>query len=320
MTITILHINTQSIHLKLPSIQNLIHINNPDFISIQETFLKLNTHPKPSIPGYKIKDFRRPNRTARGGIILAYKESIKHSETKKITTTKNNEYIKSTFYLNDLPFTVISLYNPKEIDIDTDEIKNLLSDTSILIGDLNCRHPSWGDVTTNTGGQILFNFMCNENINSTFHTESTHVHHAPPHTESMIDIALWKANHRYIRNIIPEKLEDINSDHYPILFKLETNLSKPKSTKTIYLYHQFDWDSANDKIRNINIDDLTKDGIDNAIAELETIIHEIQENIPKKPSTPATKVFLKKSETNSKKKKIFLKFGKDLETQMTNVS
>ena len=282
MKITILHVNTQSIHLKLPSIKNLIHVHNPDFISIQETFLKINVHPKPSIPGFKIKDYRRPNNTARGGIILGYKENIKHSETKKATSAKNNEYIKSTFYLNNNPLTIISLYNPKSENIDIDELKTILTDTSLVVGDLNCRHPFWGNNSSNNGGEALFDLICKDNINSTFHSKPTHIHQAPPHTESMIDIALWKTNHRYIKPITPENLEDINSDHFPILFSIDSNLNKPKSTKTIHLYHRFDWTAANERIRNININDLTKNGIDNLIDELENITSDILSNIPTK--------------------------------------
>ena len=281
MTITALHVNTQSIHLKLPSIQNLIHIHNPDFISIQETFLKLNQHPKTTIPGYKVKDFRRQNQ-ARGGIILAYIESIKHSKTEKITTNKKNEYIKSTFFLNDLPLTVISFYNPKDTYIDTLEIDNLLTDTSILFGDLNCRHPCWGDSTSNGGGTKLFNLITRNNINCTYHTQPTHTHQAPPYTKSTIDICLWRTKHKYIKNVTPTNLDDISSDHLPVFFKIESNLNKPKSTKHIPLYHQYNWESANERILNIDTNDLTIEGIDRTIDTLEQITSEIIENIPMK--------------------------------------
>ena len=281
MTITILHINTQGIQQKLPSIKNLIHIHNPDFISIQETFLKINNNTKITIPGYSVKDYRRPVKS-RGGIILAYKESIKHSKTQKTTTNKGNEFIKSDFVISNRPLTIVSLYNPSHERIDTQTIDTILTDSSVIVGDLNCRHTSWGDTSSNLGGRHLFDFVITSNINTTFHTEITHIHQAPPYTESKIDIALWRSNHRYIRNITPFALDDIGSDHFPILFKLDSNLSKPKSTKKIPLYQNYDWTKANEKISNIITQDLTIDGIDSILKNLETIVTDIINEIPHK--------------------------------------
>lgn len=80
--IEILHLNTQGIQSKLADIQEIIQTKNPDIITINETFLYQNRPPKIAFNGYITKDLRRPI-NQRGGVILAYRDTIKHSKTTK---------------------------------------------------------------------------------------------------------------------------------------------------------------------------------------------------------------------------------------------
>ena len=147
----------------------------------------------------------------------------------------------------------------------------------------------WGDPKTNRGGTKLSMLFQTEDITSSYHTESTYRCHTPPFSESMIDIALWKTTNRYIRSVTPIKLPDIGSDHYPIIFKIDANLSKPKFTRKITQYHRVDWTEANNRIRNINLDDLSRNGINNIIEKVEDEIRNIHNEIPTKQSLQATK-------------------------------
>ena len=149
-----------------------------------------------------------------------------------------------------------------------------------------------------------------EDITSSYHTESTYRCHTPPFSESMIDIALWKTTNRYIRSVTPIKLPDIGSDHYPIIFKIDANLSKPKFTRKITQYHRVDWTEANNRIRNINLDDLSRNGINNIIEKVEDEIRNIHNEIPTKTITTSNQGLSKEIRQKIKEKRRLIKISK----------
>ena len=97
MFLKLLHINIQGLQSKLADIKELIQTHNPDFITINETFLYQNRPPKITFDGYIVKDLRRPI-NQHGGVIIAYRDTIKHSKTtKKLQLKETNTSSQNSF-------------------------------------------------------------------------------------------------------------------------------------------------------------------------------------------------------------------------------
>ena len=155
MTISCLHFNARGYISKENLIKDLVQTERPDIISLQETFLSDESQEKIKLNGYHVTEFRRPRSTDKGGMALCIKESISRVKTEKITTNKNNEYIKMELVISNQKLEVASFYNRRSNDIDTTEIDKLLKSNTVVFGDLNCRHQHWEDITSNSGGKKL---------------------------------------------------------------------------------------------------------------------------------------------------------------------
>ena len=97
MILKLLHINIQGLQCKLADIKELIQTHDPDFITINETFLYQNRPSKITFDGYMVKDLRRP-KNQHEGVILAYRDTNKHSKTtKKLQLRETNTFSQNSF-------------------------------------------------------------------------------------------------------------------------------------------------------------------------------------------------------------------------------
>jgi len=111
---------------------------------------------------------------------------------------------------------MVSAYLPPTTNLQPADLDAIFStqDAVILAGDLNCKHPSWNNVTRNKNGNSLLSYCLNNNISINYPDQPTHF----PYNSfpSVLDIALSQ------RCTIskPLTLLALSSDHDPIVFKV----------------------------------------------------------------------------------------------------
>ena len=275
-SLSVILLNTQGFRSNHLEIQNLIENHKPDLIFLQETMISENDSYKISFHNYEVKEFRRSGRG--GGLAIGINKHLNFNFLENTTTNKENELMKIEIITSSGKcITISNFYNKKSKNIDVDQIKNILnSPDNIIIGDLNCKHPLWGSTTINPGGLALSNIININNYKHSFHNSPTR--HSSINND-VLDIAIWSHKHKNFSTIKNRHLEDIGSDHLPILFTIKGNFEKPTPTpRVITQYHKVNWESINNKLLKLNKTISTNNEVDKKIEKCITIIHN---NIPK---------------------------------------
>ncbi|KAF8788678.1 Nucleic-acid-binding protein transposon like protein [Argiope bruennichi] len=200
----------------------------PDVIAIQETHLRPSDNLK--IPNYT--SYRTDRLTHKGGgTAILIKNSIPHHPTQISSTSFENTAI-SIDLPNGLHITLASIYRPPHGKINTSELQRVLNLTtkSIVVGDFNAKHPSWSTGCSNSNGAIIHNFIASNNLILIAPLEPTHFPINAP-SSSTLDFGIM-CN---IASGTATSLNELSSDHNPVLFEIDINinlLATPKTIKT----------------------------------------------------------------------------------------
>ena len=168
------NVNSIIANSKRYSLLKFIEEHTPDIVLLSET--KLNHKHRITFEQYQCIRTDRPNSTQGGGTAILIKNEIAY---KPITFTQlpNLNSLESTAiqltFTNNTKLTIISVYAAGHYNISfTTEINHLFSQNNILAdnsffiiaGDLNARHPDWGDSTINSRGGYLKNWLSSNAI------------------------------------------------------------------------------------------------------------------------------------------------------------
>ncbi|KAF8788830.1 putative RNA-directed DNA polymerase like protein [Argiope bruennichi] len=220
--------STGGIRHKYKELKYLILDWAPDVIAIQETHLRPSDNLK--IPNYT--SYRTDRLTHKGcGTAILIKNSIPHHPTPISSTSFENTAI-SIDLPNGLHITLASIYRPPHGKINTSELQRVLNQTtkSIVVGDFNAKHPSWSTGRSNSNGAIIHNFIASNNLILIAPLEPTHfpINAA---SSSTLDFGIM-CN---IASGTATSLNELSSDHNPVLFEIDINinlLATPKTIKT----------------------------------------------------------------------------------------
>ena len=117
-------------------------------------------------------------------------------------------------------YTICCLYLPPSLSVDRGVVEDLLSQLPtpyILLGDLNGRHPVWGDSFSNPRGELLVSLVLDLDLVVLNDGRPTHFH-VQNGTFSVLDLTV--ASPDCALDFTWEVLDDLHgSDHYPILLK-----------------------------------------------------------------------------------------------------
>ncbi|GJQ65688.1 hypothetical protein Trydic_g7774 [Trypoxylus dichotomus] len=152
---------------------------------------------------------------------------------------------------------------------------------TILAGDLNCKHKSWNSKTTNTRGRQLAKIANKYDLNVEGPEEDTHIH-IPTGSTDVLDIAV-------VKNVTTpyhlETVNDLTSDHLPVVMSLDKNLAATTIHTTNWLEFEKQLDPRPIIIkRTSDIDDMVRqfeEDVKKAMAaatKVKTISH--RERIP----------------------------------------
>ena len=160
-SLTILHLNIQSVTSleKKTQLYQLIHIHNPDFISLNETYLK--PHDDFEIEGYRILRDDRLDRIG-GGVALLIKNNIKGKQI-EIDIPLTHDYVVGFLaHTSYGEIAIVSTYTPPNYNISLNQAlyKEIAKHRKLVIlGDLNAKSKLWYNKKTDKRGLQLEEYL-----------------------------------------------------------------------------------------------------------------------------------------------------------------
>ena len=157
-----------------------------------------------------------PARGHHGGASIYVRHDVPHS---MYTLNSQLQVVAVTLFLQ-RHYTVCSIYLPPNEDLPDNDLTTLLQEIPrpfLLLGDFNGRHPLWGDIITNTRGNILSTIIERAEVSILNTGEPTHFH-VQTGTLSAIDLSICS----------PDTILDFDwcvnndrhtSDHFPIIIR-----------------------------------------------------------------------------------------------------
>ncbi|GFW76961.1 probable RNA-directed DNA polymerase from transposon X-element [Trichonephila clavipes] len=211
--------------VQIRSIEEFLCDEDPDIIGIQETHLGPADSFK--LPNYICHRSDRLSHRG-GGTAIFVRNSLRHHVVSFNTSTFENTTVRIELG-NNTRLTLSCIYKPPRNHINTSELDAILnaSPKVMLFGDFNAHHPCWNPGRPNTHGNTLYNWASAHALEIMAPTAPTY--YAARGTCSILDIA-------FAKNLILEDINSVNdlsSDHNPVLIDLALNNSLPKNLRTL---------------------------------------------------------------------------------------
>lgn len=278
-TLKILSWNAQSITKKQKELSHYMWENKIDIALIQET--QLNPSNKLFFQNYNIYRNDRPTHKG-GGTAILIRNHIPHKHI-CFNNLQNIEATSISIQFKNKELYLSSIYHSTSRIFLTSDLDILLGSDkpTLIVGDFNCKSPTWNSRVRNTNGRKLESYL-NSHPLITIHSPDapTHVHENTG-TKDVLDFAISK-NINF--NIAIETEEVLNSDHFPVNLLLESVDWTP-----VYTNNRINWNLLKLKLENTNFHiPVIKNIVDlNSITEnLQTYLTSTIESatIPTKPS------------------------------------
>ncbi|GBM07648.1 hypothetical protein AVEN_228151-1 [Araneus ventricosus] len=151
-------ISTCAAKIKPDQILKLAEGQGVQIIALQETKLKINSTLK--IKGYHI--YRTVRRNKSGGGLSFLIRGINYQSidiNTRIINNTNLEIQGITVTWRGRSLNIFNMYHPPDLKSLPNEILYLFFESSICIGDLNVKHPTWGSTNINPRGIELLNVI-----------------------------------------------------------------------------------------------------------------------------------------------------------------
>lgn len=190
-----------------------------------------------------------------GGVAIFVRRGIIFTQMDLQTSTI--ETVGVTVMTDSTPVHLVAAYFPGSCNNTVlnrfkRDIRSLVhfDDPFFVIGDLNARHRSWNCSKMNKAGRLLFNEHENHNF---------YIHHPQKFTRvpqgrgspSTLDLVL--SNNR-ISMTVPEVLEELSSDHFPVIFTLNAESPFHSEVQRYRNFRRADWKSYSSFIhRNLDV-------------------------------------------------------------------
>ncbi|GFT98000.1 RNA-directed DNA polymerase from mobile element jockey [Trichonephila clavipes] len=217
--------NANGIKSRIVEVRDFIDKHHPDVFLIQESHL--GPGDTIHIPNYMVYRNDRPRTTSnlsRGGTVILLKSSLPHHHTPTPPMgTVEATSVTLTPPGGD-PLVITSLYISPSVSyqhIHTDvEALFSLGGASIICGDFNAHHTSWGCRRNDNRGNIIRNLIDSTDTQIVAPTTPTRFGH---NSASIIDFALTRNIH-WLSQV--ESIAELSSHHNPLIISFDTNLSE----------------------------------------------------------------------------------------------
>ena len=311
----ILQLNIDAISAKKQELKGFLKKHDISIALIQET--KMITKDRdPKLPGYTIirKDRPQPKgkeRNRGGGLLMAIKNDLNGTGYKAVnltvtapadTLTESQTIEIPTGDQHNLRLT--NIYIPpsrddptREAAISLDEWPHTPSD--IILGDINAHSPSWENSFSNdvmdSRGKKFEKWM--EDTGMTPLNSGTHTHtckRSGTATLSAPDVAF--ANPRMLEKLEWETVNDLSSDHLPIIITYTTTTPHANTIPSYrFKFEDADWSAYTAQVEK-NLPKLYRNDPPNKVEKKfrRVILRAAYDNISTKKTTPNTKCWFTK--------------------------
>ena len=207
--------NTNSEELKL-----LIHeLGNPEVICLQETVL--GHRPMYTPANYSAIQSRRFNEDdpERGVAIMINKGC--HHEALQLENLGRVEAVAARVRLGYEWYTICSMYLSPNIRFSEDDISSVIAqlpEPFLLLGDMNAKHPTWGEYPSNNTGRI-FDKLLEDGDFMLLNSETKTRLHIQNGTRTLIDLSIASARIAPDFTCTVDDEQQRGSDHYPIVIE-----------------------------------------------------------------------------------------------------
>lgn len=259
--------NAQGIKSKLHELKAFLDSNDIPILLLGETFLKPNQTLK--IPNYTTYRNDRPGNRVGGGTAILIKNHLKHDQLPELNLD-NIETTSLQLRTNTGPINIHAAYSPPTSPIRREDLSKIFDSQlpTLLIGNLNAKHPYWNSNIVNTKGTTLTRIADLENLIVSGPTEPTHTH-AATGTQDVLDIVVLK--HLTVHHSITV-LDDPTSDHRPIEVTIDSDIhNQPKQIKIT------NWKTFGEVLKITPINITTRQDINPAIEKFEKEVNEAVE-------------------------------------------
>ena len=214
----VLQWNINGLRSRLPRIQHLVNEYQPKILALQEH--KLNKINFNIFKGFKIYSFCRPV-AGGGGVCIGVCNNIPSTQ---IPLQTNLEAVACKIFFKDFNLHVCNIYFNDDADINVNSLNNLFSSIpspKLILGDFNAKHPNWGSPVSDPRGDIVLDFILNNNL-YLLNDGSPTFYRASQDQYSHLDLTFCTNN---ISNKFSwETYHDrLSSDHFPIFITFKTN-------------------------------------------------------------------------------------------------
>lgn len=266
--------NANGITNKRNEIEFFLNSKHIDIFLISETHLTSRSYIK--IKGYDFVYTNHPDDKAHAGAGLFIKSTIRYD----IAEEYSKNFLQAAgvkITCNNMPINIYSIYFPPRHNVKLDDYEhffNRLGPRFIAAGDYNAKHPWWGSRLSNPKGKQLFKCLNRNNFNVLSGGRPTYWPSDPNKIPDVLDFAVYNGISRYSLDILNE--EYLSSDHTPIIMNYNVNVELSKKQFKI-ITRKTNLNMYREKVEeniNLNLDIKTGDELDDAVEQLNLLIHE----------------------------------------------
>ncbi|GFQ79426.1 hypothetical protein TNCT_669371, partial [Trichonephila clavata] len=228
-------LTTSTTRIKLDQLLEIALKKDVQVIAIQETKLKKCTALK--ISGFNIY---RIDRASKGGGGLAFLIRNLNYQSIAFPTDENSdlEIIGIKIQWRGKSLNIINVYHPPNHKQFPAVLSGFLDKNTIILGDLNAKHPTWGCSCSNARGEELLQLMDDTDnilLNDGTHTFTSYSYNA----SEALDIAITSSE--IFSQCSWRVMDRIGSDHLPILIEFKKSQKVRETQEMFWNFKQAKW-------------------------------------------------------------------------------
>ncbi|GJQ65165.1 hypothetical protein Trydic_g10533 [Trypoxylus dichotomus] len=191
-SLSITYWNARGSKSKILELTAFLRSSGCEIMLLGETFLK--PRDKFSMLGYSIYHTDRPDNQG-GGTAILIKNHINHVPLPN-ARLRNLGVTRTRVSTSHGPLDICSAYLPPSKDITEEDFDQIFgtNNSTVLMGDLNAKHPSWNVKVTNSKGLALQQLAQDGGFLVLGPDEPTHIH-TPTGTMDVLDVAVLIYHH-----------------------------------------------------------------------------------------------------------------------------